>query len=412
MSLQFSVLTGPDAGRTFTLQQGADLMLGRGQHSFYRLNDPRVSRAHCQFLLEGDRVTVVCNGGSGGTLVNGAAVQKQILKLGDVVQVGDTQMRLQMGDFPLDVAMAAIGGNSTVPPPAPAPSPDKLEALSGQTLSHYEIGPVIGKGHTAMVFHATDTKDSQPVALKMLLPEFSRNDEEMQRFIRGMKAALQFRHPNLVVTHGAGKTGNYCWVAMEFIAGENMKQVIDRIGVAGMLDWKNAFRTAVHVSRALAYAHNAGFVHRNVTPTNILRDATTQVYKLGDLLLAKSLEGTAADQITKPGELVGDVEYMSPERTRGTTEVDARSDLYGLGATVYALLTGKSPGDGKTLIEKITRIRQTAPEKPTKFQMSIPNMFEGVVMRLLAKDPKDRYQTAADVVKELERVGKFSGVTA
>jgi serine/threonine protein kinase len=412
MSMQLNVLTGPDAGRTFTLQNGADLMLGRGQHSFYRLNDPRVSRAHCQLLLEGDRVTVVCNGGSGGTLVNGAAVQKQPLKLGDVIQVGDTQMRLQMGDFPLDVAMAAIGGNSTVPPPAPAPSSDKLETLSGQTLSHYDIGPVIGKGHTAMVFHATDTKDHQPVAFKVLLPEFSRNDEEMQRFVRGMKAALQLRHPNLVATYGAGKTGNYCWVAMEFIAGENMKQVIDRIGVAGMLDWKNAFRAAVHVSRALAYAHDAGYVHRNVTPTNILRDATTQVYKLGDLLLAKSLEGTAADQITKPGELVGDVEYMSPERTRGTTEVDARSDLYGLGATVYALLTGRPPGEGKTLIEKITRIRQTVPEKPTKFQMSIPNMFEGVVMRLLAKEPKDRYQTAAEVVKELERVGKFSGVTA
>src|SRR4029079_17214893 len=98
MSLQFNVLTGPAAGRTFTLQQGADLMLGRGQHSFYRLNDPRVSRAHCQLLLENDSATVVCNGGSGGTLVNGAAVQKQVLKLGDVIQVGDTQMRLQMGD--------------------------------------------------------------------------------------------------------------------------------------------------------------------------------------------------------------------------------------------------------------------------------------------------------------------------
>ena len=89
---------------------------------------------------------------------------------------------------------------------------------------------------------------------------------------------------------------------------------------------------------------------------------------------------------------------MSPERTRrAPTEIDARSDLYGLGATVYALLTGRPPFEGTTLVEKITRIRQTAPDKPTKYQMSIPAMFEGVVLKLLAKDPKDRYQTAAGV---------------
>jgi serine/threonine protein kinase len=409
VSLQLQVLTGPDAGRAHTLQNGDDLMLGRGEKSFYRLNDPRVSRAHCQLHLDGDQVTVICNGGSGGTKVNGHAVQKQVLKLGDVLQVGDTQLRLQMGDFPLDVALKAI--HPSVNAPA-APNPDQLEALEGRTLSHYEIGHIIGKGHVGVVFHATDTKDNRPVAFKVLMPEFSKNDEEMQRFVRGMKTTMPLKHPNIVRLYGAGKTGPYCWVAMEYIAGENLMQVIGRSGVANRLDWKHAYRAALHVGRALAYAHEHGIVHRNVTPSNILRDATNEVVKLGDLMLAKALEGTASEQITRPGELVGDVAYMSPERTRGTTEVDARSDLYGLGATVYALLTGHAPGEGKTLVERVTRIRQVVPDKPTKFQMSIPPMFEGVVMKLLAKDPKDRYQAAADVVKELERIGKYSGVTA
>jgi serine/threonine-protein kinase len=110
--------------------------------------------------------------------------------------------------------------------------------------------------------------------------------------------------------------------------------------------------------------------------------------------------------------LVGEVEYMSPERTRGTNEIDARSDLYGLGAFTYALLTGKPPCTGKTLVEKVTRIRQVDPEKPTKSQMSIPSAFEGVVMKLLAKDPKNRFQTAQEVVHELERVGRYNGVSA
>src|SRR5438552_18391901 len=119
MSLRWVGTAGPGAGRSLTLQTGPDLMLGRAQSAFYRLNDPRVSRSHCQLLLERDRVTVVCNGGSGGTLVNGEKVDRRELKLGDLLQVGDTQMRLQMGDFPLDVALAAVKGASTISPGVP-----------------------------------------------------------------------------------------------------------------------------------------------------------------------------------------------------------------------------------------------------------------------------------------------------
>jgi serine/threonine protein kinase len=407
MSLQLLVIAGPDQGRAFTLHAGPDLMLGRAANAYYQLNDPRVSRNHCQVLNDGDSVTVVCNGGSGGTLVNGKAVKQQALKVGDVLQVGDTQLRLQVGDLPLDVALAHA---PTVPPPAPAKQPERLESLSGQKLGHYDIGPVIGRGSSCLVFHATDTKDNRQVAFKVLLPEFSRDEEEMQRFVRAMKTVLPLRHPNLITCYAAGKTGPYCWLAMEYVAGENMKQVIERIGVAGMLDWRYAFKVAVHVARALQYAHGENILHRNVTPTNILLDTPTKVVKLGDLMLAKALEG--ATQITKPGELVGDIVYMSPERTRGIAkDIDARSDLYGLGATVYALLTGRPPFDGGTLAEKVTRIRQTEPERPKKYQLSIPDQFEGVVMKLLAKRPEDRYQTAAELLREVERVGKFAGVS-
>jgi serine/threonine protein kinase len=409
MSLQLVVVAGPDKGRSFVLQAGPDLMLGRSANAFYQLSDPRASRNHCQVLRDGDKVTVLCNGGSGGTLVNGKPVKKHALKLGDVLQVGDNQLRLQVGDFPLDVALA----HAPAKPPAPAPAgpPARLEALSGQKLSHYDIGPVIGKGSSSLVFHATDTKDNRPVALKVLRPEFTQDEEDMQRFVRAMKTMLPLRHPNLITLYGAGKTGPHCWVAMEYVAGENMTEVIDRIGVAGMLDWRYAFKVAVHVARALDYAHGKQIIHRNVAPKNILLETPTKTVKLGDLMLAKALEGSLAQKITKPGEVVGDVAYMSPERTRGTDAVDGRSDLYGLGATVYALLTGRPPFTGATLVEKITRIRQTEPEKPTKFQMSIPSRFEGVVLKLLAKDPDDRHQTAGDLLAELERVGKLQGVT-
>ncbi len=411
MSLELVVIAGPDKGRTFTLNVGQDLMLGRSAQAHYQVSDPRVSRNHCQIALEGDQVSVICNGGSGGTLVNGQKVQRHALKPGDVVQVGDTQMRLQLGDLPLDVALAQSAGKVTAGKGGKPDRVAELSSLVGQNLSHYDINMVIGTGRSSMVFNATDLKDDRPVALKVLLPEFSSEEEEMQRFIRAMKTMLPLRHPNLVTLYGAGKTGPYCWVAMEYVAGENLTQVIDRIGVAGMLDWRHAFRAAVHIARALDYAHGQSIIHRNVTPTNILLDATNKMAKLGDLMLAKALEGSMARQITRPGEIIGDVAYMSPERTRGTEGLDGRSDLYGLGATVYALLTGRPPFGGSTLVEKISRIRQTEPEKPTRYQMSIPGQFEAVVLKLLAKDPNARYQSAADLLRELARVGRFSGVT-
>jgi serine/threonine protein kinase len=199
---------------------------------------------------------------------------------------------------------------------------------------------------------------------------------------------------------------------MDLVEGDSMAQVIRRIGVAGMLDWRYGYRVAVHIARALEYAHAHSIIHRNVTPQNILWRATDKTVLLGDLMLAKALEGTLAQQITRPGELLGDVAYMAPERTRGVGEVDGRSDLYGLGATVYALVTGRPPFAEGNLPELINKIRTAEPEKPKKFQMGIPDLFQGVVLKLLAKRPDERFQTATELLADLDRVGKFSGVSA
>jgi len=411
MSLQFEIIAGIDQGKKLTIHPGPGMIIGRGSAAYYQVNDPRTSRSHCEVTLQGEQVTIKCLGGSGGTFVNGQKIQQQNLKLGDVVQVGDTQLRLQVGDEPLDVALAPIQAAGQPPQPKKQPDPNKLETLVGTTLSHYEIGHIIGTGRSGIVFFASDIKDNKLVALKVMLPEFAKNEEDIQRFIRGIKTMLPLRHPNLVQLYGAGKTGPYCWIAMEFVAGENLRQVIERIGVAGMLDWRNAFKVAVQIGRVLEYAHGQDIIHRNVTPTNILRDAPSKVVKLGDLMLSKAMEGILAQQITRPGELVGEVEYMSPERTRGTTDIDHRSDLYGLGATLYALLTGRPPFTGSTLVEKITRIRQDEPVPPTKFQLSIPHPFEGLVLKLLAKDPDGRYPSATALLQDLDRIGKVHGIT-
>jgi serine/threonine protein kinase len=227
-----------------------------------------------------------------------------------------------------------------------------------------------------------------------------------------MKTVLPLRHPNIVSLHKAGKTGNYCWLAMDYVEGESMAEVIRRLGVAGMLDWRYGYRVAVHIARALQYAHERSIIHRNVTPQNILWRAADKTAMLGDLMLAKALEGTLAQQITRPGEILGDVAYMAPERTRGIGDVDGRADLYGLGATVYALVAGRPPFAAGSLPELINKIRTAEPEKPRKYQMSIPDLFQGTVLKLLAKHPDERFQSADEVLLDLERVGKFSGVSA
>jgi hypothetical protein len=360
-SPNFIVVAGLDQGLTFAIRPGAGNLLGRHADAAYTLKDPRVSRFHCEIQLDGGRVTIIDQGGSGGTLVNGVKIARVALTHGDVVQVGDTQIRFHSG--PMSEG-ETLKGTPTANAEYDPKATEQLVELSGRDLSHFRLGAVLGKGVASVVFRATNTTDGKDVALKVMQPAFARHEDEMQRFVRAVKTMLPLRHPNLVTLLGAGKSGPYCWVSMELVEGESLTQVITRIGVAGMLDWKHAFRAALHVGRALEYAHAQGIIHRDIAPANILVRAEDKTVKLGDLMLAKALEGTLAEQVTKPGEMVGDLNYMSPERTKGAGEpVDGRSDLFSLGATCYALLTGKPPFAGKALVETVSRIRTAERER-------------------------------------------------
>jgi serine/threonine-protein kinase len=408
MPFLLHIISGPHKGRNLLVEEGAPLLLGRSRHAETRLDDPGVSRVHCEVQLEDGQVLVTDLESAGGTYINGQRIAEQVLRPGDVLQIGETRMRLRPAGAPVeDEESTEVPSVTTQLPHLPA---DRLAELTGRVLSHYQVGPVIGRGQSGLVFQASDFKDDRAVALKVLWPGSS-NNAELRRFVRTVKTLVPLRHPNLVTFRGAGKTGPYCWMAMELVEGESLERVIERAGVAGMLDWRAATRVAVDLARALEYAHGQGIIHRNLTPRNVLVQKADKVSKLGDLMLAKALEGRLAEQITRPGEILGDLRYTAPERTRGAADVDGRSDLYGLGALVYALLTGRPPFDGATLVDKITKIRNEAPVPPRKYQMSVPGQFEALVLKLLSKRPEDRYQTAAELLRELERVAKLNGMT-
>jgi serine/threonine protein kinase len=391
---------------------GETLVIGRGETTGTRLRDARVSRVHCQLQVDGGKFVLMHSSSSGTTAVNGKTITQCELRAGDVIRIGDSELRFVLeGDASEATLTSAKAASVAAAQAGPDAKEDDLSGLVGKSIARYEILRMLAKGTTGVVFQARDTEGNREVALKVLWPAYSKNDEEMQRFVRAMKTMLPFRHSNLVAIYNAGKTGPYCWIAMEYVDGESLTQVIERIGAAGMLDWRYAFRVAVHIAKALDEAHKNQIVHRNITPANILVRSSDKVAKLGDLMLAKALEGTLAVQVTRPGQLVGDLAYMAPERTRANEPVDCRSDIYGLGATVYALITGRPPFEGGSIPELITKIRQAEPAKPKKFQLSVPDLFEGAVLKMLAKRPEDRYQTPEEMLADLERIAKYQGIS-
>lgn len=410
MQRQLIVIAGPDKGRSFPLEDGQTLVIGRGQASQTQLSDPRVSRIHCHVQIDGGRTVLMDNGSAAGTWVRGAKIDDYELKPGDVFQLGDTQVRYQL-DGVHDQSTVAGAIAPTRPRPQSASS-SPLKDLVGQSMHIYRLDKIITLGNSGMMFRGYDTEKNREVAVKVLSPDYTASEEQKERFIRAMKTMLPIKHENIVTLYGAGKQGPFCWAAMEFVDGESLTQVIDRIGAAGMLDWRETWRVGVHIGRALHEAFQQKIIHRNVTPPNILRRSSDRVCKLGDLMLAKALEGAQAKQVTQPGQLIGDVPYMSPERTRGQDSVDCRSDIYGLGATLYALLTGRPPFESNSLPELIRMVREAVPVKPREHQLAIPELFQDAVLKMIAKRPEDRYQKPIDVVLDLERIGKYQGLTA
>jgi serine/threonine-protein kinase len=269
---------------------------------------------------------------------------------------------------------------------------------------------MIARGRTGFVFQATDLKFRKQIALKVMPPAYALDERNREQFTRSMKLALPLRHANVVPVIGAGKTGPFCWVAMELVNGESLTATIRQVGVAGSLDWRRALRMAIHLARGLTYLHEQKIVYRNIGPQNILCEGEARVPRLSDFLRARPFfDPVAPGQHEELPE--GLMLYASPEQTREETEIDYRSDVFNLGALCYQLLTGRPPFEGGSLAETITKIRREKPEDPKKYQLAIPKSYEGVVLQMLAKRPEDRYQTMAEVVRDLERVLKYQGMT-
>ena len=403
------VFAGPDTGREFLLSADKALVIGRGSDSDTQIRDPKLSRIHCEVSIEQASPVITDRGGSGGTFVDEKQVDlPQRLTQGSVVRVGDSSLRIEGGPLGQDHATMRLSPDA-VPSSEESPA-GSLAQLIGKRVYYYQIDRLVTKGRNSVVFQATDLKRSEPVALKILRPEMTSTDDQRERFIRAMNTVLPLQHENIVRLRNAGRNDGYCWAALDWIEGTSAAKLIEDIGIGGTLDWREVFRCGMHVARALVAAAEHSIVHRNITPANILRRDTDKCYLLSDLVFAKALESTEASQLTKPGDILGELGYLAPERVVNASLLDVRSDFYGLGATLYALLSGKPPYVADSVADWLKSTQNDTPERPVGFQIGMDERFSDLVMRLIEKNAEDRFENANEVLEDFKRVGTFAGI--
>lgn len=262
----------------------------------------------------------------------------------------------------------------------------------------YELIELIGVGGMADIYKAKDLTEDRIVAVKILKNEFAASEDFLRRFRNESKAIALLSHPNIVKIFDVGFTEKIQYIVMEYIDGITLTEYIERQGV---LKWRDAVHFTVQILRALQHAHDRGIVHRDIKSQNVmlLSDGTIKVMDFGIARFNRETDKTMSEKA------IGSVHYISPEQARGEV-TDEKSDIYSVGVMLYEMLTGKKPFDGDNPVSIALKHMQATPKRMTEINPSIPEGLEEITMKAMQKEPSKRYQTAGEMIKDIEEFKK------
>lgn len=412
------ILNGPLKGKKYEIPDGVTVV-GRTASCNLVLPVDVVSRRHAQITYADGQATIKDLESHNGTLVNGKKVQEQILRDGDLINVSDVELKFvspaeikppiappkqseKTGVVNMREIVEAIGGQ------AKPSSGDNKESsidensddpLLGNIIGSCLIKKLIGIGGMGKVYKAEHMRLRKPIAIKILSGEFGDNKDFVQRFYREARMAAILEHANIVSVYDVGEDKGLHYITMQYVDGISLSSYIQQ---KGKLDLYDALDILDKIARGLSCAESNNIVHRDIKPGNILltKDGGTKIVDFG---LSKNVSG--ATMLTEAGMLMGTPHYMSPEQCSGDV-VDHRTDIYSLGATAYYMLSGEKPFTGNTPMEVI-RLQKKGQLTPLKAaNPEVPEIVAAIVAKMMAKDPKDRYQTNTEVIEAISNAQK------
>ncbi|MBY0491809.1 MAG: protein kinase [Gemmatimonadaceae bacterium] len=280
-----------------------------------------------------------------------------------------------------------------------------LDRLTRALADRYRVTRELGAGGMATVYHAVDLRHDRDVAIKVLHPDLGAA-LGADRFLGEIRTTARLQHPNILALLDSGEADGLLYYVMPLVDGETLRERLER---EKQLPLEPALRIATEVGEALAYAHRQGVIHRDIKPENVLlHDGRPMVADFG---IALAVQTAGGQRMTQTGLSLGTPQYMSPEQAMGERTIDARSDVYALGAVTYEMLTGEPPFTGATVQAIVAKVLTERPANPTAVRDTIPRHVEATVLKALAKLPADRWTTAGEFVHALQHAEATATLT-
>ena len=367
---------GPLRGKELHLDEGRVYTIGRDPSCALMFPDSLTSRKHCSIHCTKGRFILRDLNSRNGTFVNGEELQKSVeIKLGDQVEVGEGLVSLLS-----DEERQTEGG------------------LVGRDIAGFQILERVGRGGMGTVYRAKQLSLDRVVAFKVLSPSLAWDKEFIERFMQEARAAARLVHPNIVRALGVGREGTIYYLAMEYMSGGSIE---DKIESEGRIAPDRSLPMLMDVARGLAYAETMGVIHRDIKPENLMLDEQGAV-KIVDMGIAGQLEGRRS--LSQAEGVFGSPHYIAPEQAAGE-RIDQRVDIYSLGASAYRMLSGRTVFTGSSQTEIMAKYVNEDPVPLRRVAPWVPKRFCDVVMKLLSKDPDDRYASAGDVLEAFDKLG-------